>query len=93
MGVFDFGGIRTVEGVDIRGIIGWKSLSLCAVSLDFDHESLKVLRDFALLGSKESVDLSFDDSEQLPQFKVNIQGRSMELTIDTGSIDDISFTA
>jgi hypothetical protein len=54
------------------------------LSLDFDHQSLKILHDASSLGTMESMELAFDDGH-LPRIKVDIHGYSAKLIIDTGS--------
>lgn len=76
---------RTVSGTTIRGIMGIKPLDQYSIWLDFDHESLKIVKDMtAAPAGMTPLDLRFSREGTVPKFELNLDGRKLLFLEDTG---------
>jgi len=83
-GVTDFDRIRDMFGMDLRGVIGVDAMKECAVSLDFDHKALKILKgNPSLANGMQTMDLGMNKAGS-PMIQAMLGGKTMQFVIDTG---------
>jgi hypothetical protein len=76
---------RTVSGAEIRGIMGIKPLDQYSIWFDFDHESLKIVKEMtAPPAGMTPLDLRFSGQGTSPKFELDLQGRKLLFLEDTG---------
>lgn len=76
---------RTVSGTAIRGLMGIKPLDQYSIWLDFDHESLKIVKDMtAPPAGMTPLDLRFFQEGTIPKFELDMDGRKLLFIEDTG---------
>jgi len=83
VGILDCNAFRTHLGSNVRGMIGVSVLRQCALWLDFDHSSLKILQNVTPPAAMAGLKLSFN-SGGVPCVKWDVRGQIIELMIDTG---------
>jgi len=76
---------RRLAGVDIRGIMGIKPLDDCSIWLDFDHETLKIVRQMGPPpDSMKSLDFIYPENGQIPRIELELEGHKLQFIPDTG---------
>ncbi len=88
--IFDLDSYTNVEGVDIRGLIGYEIFKRFVVRVDYEHNQLTLTLPpaFAYHGSGTPVPFQFNS--HIPQVDGEIEGIQGKFDIDTGSRSSLS---
>jgi hypothetical protein len=91
--VFDFSALGEVEGLPLRGLVGYEVFKRFVVSIDYEHRRLTLtLPDsFAYAGTGTVVPFKFNG--QVPQVEGEIDGLPGKFDIDTGSRASLTILA
>jgi hypothetical protein len=84
VGLKDMAPVRRITGYNIRGILGARAFNGAALSLDFDHQSLKFLKHATPSRDMESVELEPGPDHVSPCLLIRLGGQTLRFGIDLG---------
>lgn len=88
--IFDLDSFANVEGVKIRGLIGYEIFKRLVVRVDYEHSQLTITLPSAFSYHGQGTPVPFQFNNHIPQVEGDIDGIAGKFDIDTGSRSSLS---